>query len=413
MKKFYLFCSALLFASQVSGQACTTPTIGVDPQSICSGTSATLSATTDGTDVKWFDSPTATTAIATGLTFTTPVLTSAKTYWAEAYSYGTGTAVNGGKITPGGTGSSSVVAATSPWGLAFNTTSDFTIETVDVYAAGSGNMIIKLLDENYATLLEKPVVIPTGGTTSAPLKVTLSLGFQVTAGKSYKLVSSQSPVLIRDLSGNSFPYAIGTVGSVTGGTINNSTSNNSVYYFFYNWKVTPTTVCASGKKEVLVDVKPTPAAPVANSPQILPNGSTLADIQITGSNIMWYADEALTSPLPMTTLLIDNTTYYATQTVNGCASLGTAVTVMVGLAVTEANKSGFAIYPNPATDFVNIVGKEKITGVDVYDNSGKLVLSKSFNISDSQINIKMLPTGNYRLLIKTAKGSFSSSIIKK
>lgn len=35
-----------------------------------------------------------------------------------------------------------------------------------------------------------------------------------------------------------FPYPIANVGSVTGEPINNSDSNNTVYYFFYNWTVT-------------------------------------------------------------------------------------------------------------------------------------------------------------------------------
>ncbi|AWH86370.1 hypothetical protein HYN59_15195 [Flavobacterium album] len=54
--------------------------------SICSGTTALLSATANGSNIiAWFDSETATTPIATGTDYITPVLTEEASYWASAY----------------------------------------------------------------------------------------------------------------------------------------------------------------------------------------------------------------------------------------------------------------------------------------------------------------------------------------
>ncbi|MBQ0786896.1 MAG: hypothetical protein KBT69_05315, partial [Oceanihabitans sp.] len=48
---------------------------------------------------------------------------------------------------------------------------------------------------------------------------------------------------------------------------------------------------------------------------------TLADLQVTGSNILWYNTVSGGSTLSTTTNLVDETTYYASQTVNGIESI--------------------------------------------------------------------------------------------
>lgn len=59
------------------------------------------------------------------------------------------------------------------------------------------------------------------------------------------------------------------------------------------------------------------------------NNATLADIGITGTNIKWYATATSTTVLPITTALVNGTTYYASQTVTLCESLRVAVAVNV------------------------------------------------------------------------------------
>lgn len=60
------------------------PTVAATGQTICAGNTTTLSATANvGTTLKWFASATGGTALATGETFTTPVLNAATTYYIE------------------------------------------------------------------------------------------------------------------------------------------------------------------------------------------------------------------------------------------------------------------------------------------------------------------------------------------
>src|SRR5690606_28073622 len=108
-----------------------------------------------------------------------------------------------------------------------------------------------------------------------------------------------------------FPYPIGDVGSVTGGTIDNGDANNTVYYFFYNWTVATGEVstCESDLVEVTVTVNPAPEAPIAIDGVEFENGETLADLEdsldFTG-DLTWYADADLTTVLPNTTLVEEN-----------------------------------------------------------------------------------------------------------
>jgi hypothetical protein len=69
--------------------------------------------------------------------------------------------------------------------------------------------------------------------------------------------------------------------------------------------------------------------------------STLADLTVAGTNIKWYAAESGGDALPATTLLVDGTTYYATQTTScGESLLRLAVTVRRLSAATQTLCSG-------------------------------------------------------------------------
>ncbi|THD34259.1 MAG: hypothetical protein DI588_03690, partial [Flavobacterium johnsoniae] len=47
---------------------------------------------------------------------------------------------------------------------------------------------------------------------------------------------------------------------------------------------------------------------------------TISNLAIQGTQVKWYASANATQELPANTTLVDGTTYYATQTVNGCES---------------------------------------------------------------------------------------------
>ena len=71
-----------------------------------------------------------------------------------------------------------------------------------------------------------------------------------------------------------------------------------------------------------------PAAPTGSANQTKCAGSTVSQLTATGTAIQWYAAASGGSPLPTNTPLVNGTTYYASQTVNGLESTSRlAVTV--------------------------------------------------------------------------------------
>lgn len=89
--------------------------------------------------------------------------------------------------------------------------------------------------------------------------------------------------------------------------------------------------CESARTEIVVTIN----AVITNAPttsfetQVYTgDDKDLTTLQVTGSNIKWYNVATGSSPLANTTLLVDETTYYASQTLNGSESTNRlAVTV--------------------------------------------------------------------------------------
>ncbi|URC12725.1 T9SS type B sorting domain-containing protein [Flavobacterium sp. B183] len=87
--------------------------------------------------------------------------------------------------------------------------------------------------------------------------------------------------------------------------------------------------CESPRFGVTVSIVSTPSAPTGNAnPQFCKSeNATLKEIQIIGQNIKWYDTSFSAGALPNTTLL-ENKTYYASQTI-GCESDRTPILVQV------------------------------------------------------------------------------------
>src|SRR5690606_6370278 len=73
-------------------------------------------------------------------------------------------------------------------------------------------------------------------------------------------------------------------------------------------------------------VVPTPTGATV---QTVASGTTLANLEVAGENLQWYADAELTEPLSENHIVESNTTYYVTQTLGACSSEALAVTVVI------------------------------------------------------------------------------------
>ncbi|WP_338733533.1 T9SS type A sorting domain-containing protein [Mangrovimonas cancribranchiae] len=82
----------------------------------------------------------------------------------------------------------------------------------------------------------------------------------------------------------------------------------------------------------------------------------------------------------------------------------------LGVDAVSLTTNSVKLYPNPATDIVNIKTNETIKYVTVFNINGQKVLEVA---NQSQINISNLPTGMYFLSIKTNQSNQTIKILKQ
>jgi len=102
--------------------------------------------------------------------------------------------------------------------------------------------------------------------------------------------------------------------------------------------------------------------PVAVTAQIISEEqtgtATIANIEAEGENLVWYATEedafAGVNPLPTNTLLISGSTYYVTQTIDGCTGSPLGILITVHLGMETFNGIVFKYHPNPVKNLLDI-----------------------------------------------------------
>src|SRR5690606_24308624 len=86
------------------------------------------------------------------------------------------------------------------------------------------------------------------------------------------------------------------------------------------------------------------------------------------------------------------------------------------LSTNEQLSAKFNLYPNPATNVVNITNTENmvVQQVTVYDISGKQLSMQSFNNqAEIPLNVESLASGTYMLHLQTNEGTAIKKLVKK
>ncbi len=160
--------------------------------------------------------------------------------------------------------------------------------------------------------------------------------------------------------------------------------------------------------------------PTGAATQTFSPGDTLSALVVNGQNIKWYASASDASnhvgSLPMYTPIVNNTTYYATQTVGVCESTSSLAVLAYNesLGTDYGNKpSQIQIYPNPVTDILNIRAEEEITKLAIYSAEGKKVTEKILSKNERSINVQSLIQGVYFIQVFTNDNVKTFKFIKK
>ena len=156
-------------------------------------------------------------------------------------------------------------------------------------------------------------------------------------------------------------------------------------------------------------------APPSGLPsQSFTEGQTLADIVVNGENIQWYSSISGTTPLPLNTPLVNGVTHYATQTINGVQSLARlAVTVTVGLGVSENELLNVLLTPNPVKNAFNLQSSVVLKTAELYNLLGQKVLEQHFNNTHITLDVSNLTSGNYILKVYSETGQKTLRMIKE
>jgi hypothetical protein len=171
--------------------------------------------------------------------------------------------------------------------------------------------------------------------------------------------------------------------------------------------------CVTARIKVTVKINPVMAAPQAVSSQNFTTGQTLADLSVTATGMLtWYADAALSTVLPSTTPLVNNTTYYVTQkSADACESPAKAILVQSFLTTSEVGQQVFTLYPNPTAGVVKVQSNVKVEEIQVLNVTGQILSNTN---SQTEVDLSKYPHGVYLLKIKLENGSsVTKKVIKK
>ena len=155
-------------------------------------------------------------------------------------------------------------------------------------------------------------------------------------------------------------------------------------------------------------------APTGTATQDFTTGETLANFTVEGENITWYTDATGSTVLLSSTLLVSGTTYYASQTLNGCESTDRlAITAGVNLKAPSFTIDSLRYYPNPVQDILSIDYTEEIQGVQLYNMLGQLVYNRNTNAMRVTIDMASMAAGNYILQVTVNGITKNVKVIKK
>ncbi|TBX67689.1 T9SS type A sorting domain-containing protein [Flavobacterium silvisoli] len=173
-----------------------------------------------------------------------------------------------------------------------------------------------------------------------------------------------------------------------------------------------------------MDIVASQEVPAPNGPfsQNFSEGDTLADLIVSGVDVQWYASannkmatmSSIQQALPMNTLLVDGTTYYATQTINGVESDSRLpVTVHLILGVNDVEILPVQYAPNPVKNSLNLQSSKLLKSVAIYSILGQKIHEQSCNDTHLMLDMSHMAAGNYILKVQGESGQKTLRIIKE
>ena len=392
------------FAVNVTINVTATPT-GNATQTFCNaGTINNLVATGTGT-IRWY-------AAATGGTqlFGNTALVNGTTYYGSQTIGGCASGVRLPvtvviNVTPAPTGSASQTFCSNA--AVANLQANGT--TIQWYATATGGSALSTTVAlvNGTTYYASQTV--NGCESSTRLAVAVSITTTATpTGSASQTFCNNAAVANLQANGTTIQwYATATGGSALSTTV--ALVNGTTYYASQT-----ANGCESSTRLAVAVSITTTATPTGTSTQTYNLGDTLSNLVVSGSNIQWYSGATGGTSLSSNTALVNGTTYYASQTINGCESpVRLAVTVQQQLSVPTNQKKSFTYAPNPVKDILTIQANENLKWVSIINIMGQIISTQIFDQELVRLDMTSVPTGTYFIKIQGENNQSTFKVIKE
>jgi len=252
---------------------------GTTPGTRCGPGIVELGATGTSGTLNWYAGSTGGVPLGYGSQWTTPVISSTTSYYVSETLGGSNSYVS--KIAPEPTSTGTTL---STYGQDFTITTPITLNSVKVFSTTGTSITISLYSSGGALQLF------TSGATSvaAGTSPTISLGWPINPG-TYRLVANgMTGAFIRDNTGVTYPFPLGTVGTMNGfvSSITGTVTTSSSYYFMYNWNIT--SYCESSRTPVVATVTPTQPLTITGDQALCANLITSMNVTSTVTDYDTY-----------------------------------------------------------------------------------------------------------------------------
>ena len=311
--------------------------------SVCSGKRLLLSATGSGGTVHWYSDAAGLVSIGTGLTYNTPVLSQTTSYYARETSaagcvspmkaatvsvYALPAAPTTAPSTAICMGTSTMLSATGG-----NATTAWFSNATGTANVGIGTSFttptLNATTSYWAANVSargclSPLAKATVFTRAVPAAAAITAAPAICAGKMATIRATGLGVAEWHIDAATNPIAF------TGGTYTTTALSATKTYFV----VMNNAGCKGVSNSTAVTVNAIPAAPTTAMATVCAGQNAMLDATGNTGVISWYSDGSGANRLSvgttyMTSALVQDATYYASQTVNGCLSPLKAVMVMV------------------------------------------------------------------------------------
>uniref|UniRef100_UPI00374FE589 T9SS type A sorting domain-containing protein n=1 Tax=Flavobacterium sp. TaxID=239 RepID=UPI00374FE589 len=188
---------------------------------------------------------------------------------------------------------------------------------------------------------------------------------------------------------------------------------NGTTYTTSGIKTGPTANCVTEKLDLTIN---TTTAPTGLASQTFCSSETVSLLNATGTGIIWYDAATLGAVVTGSTLLVDGTTYYASQTISGCeSSTRLAVTVTAGgcLGLDNFDAANLLWYPNPTKGILNITYSKNIEEISVINLLGQTLFTNKTKANEVHLDLSKLSTDTYFVKVVSEGKSKMIKVIKQ